>query len=373
MATRSGNRQPAGGDPTGRAGGIPGIEAVARLAGVSTATVSRALRGLPNVSEQTRARVLQAASELDYVTDPSAARLASGRTNSVAVLMPYVGRPFFSAVLDGIEAELRSAGYDLLLYALPDEAARDQFFERMPLRRRVDGVLVVTQPLQPAHVDRLHDLGLPLGTVGMTLPGVPHVGIDDELGARIAVNHLVTLGHERIAMIGGGVGVHESNPFVTPRLRRKGYREALADAGLEWRPDYEVDGEYTTRGGELAMSQLLGVAQPATAVFAQSDRMAFGVMHMLRGLGMSCPDDLSLVGFGDHEVAQAMDLTTIHQPTTEQGAAAARMLLRTLAGESASEERAAGDDARDEVASELLPIRLVVRATTKPPRRARGG
>jgi LacI family transcriptional regulator, repressor for deo operon, udp, cdd, tsx, nupC, and nupG len=151
--------------------------------------------------------------------------------------------------------------------------------------------------------------------------------------------------------------VHEPNPFTTPRLRRKGYRAALAEDGLELHEEYEVDGEYTTQGGELAMSQLLSLGRPATAVFAQSDRMAFGVLHTLRTLGLSCPDDLSVVGFGDHEVAAAVDLTTVHQPTTEQGAAAARSLLGTLAGGKPS--------------SQLMPTRLVVRASTKPLRRGR--
>ncbi len=174
------------------------------MAGVSTATVSRALRGLPNVSPATSAKVLAAAQELDYVISPSASRLASGQTRSVGVVAPYLGRWFFGQVLSGVEEVLREAGYDVLLYALPDEASRADFFARMPLRRRVDGVLILTLPMDAPEVEQLSALGVPLGSVGVPGPGISCVAIDDVAAARTAVNHLVNLGHERIAMIGGG-------------------------------------------------------------------------------------------------------------------------------------------------------------------------
>lgn len=336
-----------------RAPGVADIEAVAALAGVSTATVSRALRGLANVSPETRDRVLAAAKELNYVVSPSASRLASGKTRSVGVVTPYIGRPFFALVLEGAEEVLRGAGYDVLLYALPDEAERMAFFDRMPLRRRVDAVLVVTLPLTELQSQQFRALGVPVGTVGMALDGLPHVGIDDQAAARVAVNHLVNLGHERIAMIGGGPSAHEPNPFVAPVDRTRGFRAAMTEAGLPVLPEYEVDGQYTPAGGEQAMAQLLSLPTPPTAVFAQSDRMAFGALHALRALGLSCPDDISLIGFGDHEVAASQDLTTIAQPTREQGAAAARLLLEALDGQ--------------EVASQVLPTSLVLRASTGPP------
>jgi LacI family transcriptional regulator, repressor for deo operon, udp, cdd, tsx, nupC, and nupG len=336
------------------------IRAVARLAGVSTATVSRALRGLSYVSPPTRARVLAAAEELDYVVSPSASRLASGQTRSVGVVTPYIGRHFFAQVLSGAEAVLREAGYDVLLYALPEEQARAGFFEELPLRRRVDAVLVITLPLSEAQMDKLRALEVPLGVVGsigVDTVGASRVGIDDTAGARTAVNHLVNLGHERIAMIGGGVSNAEPNPFTTPEDRRVGYRLSLTDAGLTWYPDYEVDGRYTTTGGEQAMGGLLGLEHPPTAVFAQSDRMAVGAMHALRRAGLSCPEDVSIIGFDDHEVAAPLDLTTIAQPMAEQGALAAEQILSALEG------------GEPQVA--VLPTRLVLRSSTSPPRRKR--
>lgn len=339
------------------------IEAVARLAGVSTATVSRALRGLPNVSAETRERVLAAAAQLDYVASPSASRLASGQTRSVGVVMPYIGRYFFSQVLAGAEAVLREAGYDVLLYALPDDRARERFFARMPLRRRVDAVLIITLPLSADQVDQFRALRVPVASVGLPTPGITVVGIDDRAAARTATTHLVNLGHERIAMIGGGVSEAEPNRFTTPELRRAGYQQALADAGLALQPEYEVDGTYTASGGERAMAQLLSLPRPPTAVFAQSDRMAMGALHALRTLGLDCPRDVSIVGFDDHEVAAPLDLTTVAQPMPEQGAAAAEQILAALSGATPKDV--------------VLPTTLILRATTRPPaaggRRAEGG
>ena len=327
------------------------IDAVARRAGVSTATVSRALRGLPNVSEQTRARVLAAARELDYVISPSASRLASGQTRSIGVVAPYLGRWFFGQVLSGAEEVLRTAGFDVLLYALPDDAARAAFFARMPLRRRVDGVLVLTLPLEEVEVAQLGGLGVPVGSVGVPGRGISCVGIDDAAAARVAVNHLVNLGHERIALIGGGPS--EPIHFTVPNDRLAGYRVAMADAGLQVPDGYEADGAFTFTGGEAAMAGLLSLPNPPTAVFAESDEMAMGAMRTIRHSGLRCPDDISIVGFDDHELAEMMDLTTIAQPVREQGRIAAQLLIDRIAGAQATDRQ--------------LPTRIVLRASTSPP------
>jgi DNA-binding LacI/PurR family transcriptional regulator len=329
---------------------------VARLAGVSTATVSRALRGLPNVSADTRAKVLAAARDLDYVTSPSASRLASGQTHSIGVVTPYLGRWFFGQVLSGAEEVLHMAGFDLLLYALPDATTRTDFFARMPLRRRVDGVLVLTLPMEGAEIEQLGALGVPLVSVGVPGPGVSCVGIDDGAAARSAVNHLVNLGHERIALIGGGPS--EPIHFTVPHDRLAGYRGAMADAGLPVPDGYEADGGFTFAGGEAAMAGLLSLPNPPTAVFAESDEMAMGAMRTIRHSGLRCPDDVSIIGFDDHELAQMMDLTTIAQPVHEQGRVAAQLLLDRIAGAQPTDRQ--------------LPTRIVLRATTSPPGGGRG-
>lgn len=328
------------------------IEDVAKRAGVSTATVSRALRDLPNVSAATRRRVLDVAQELDYVIAPVASRLASGRTNSIAVVSPYIGTWFFGQVLTGIERVLHREGLDLLLFAVPDERTQDDFFERMPLRRRVDGVIILTLGLSADQVDALRGLQVPIASVGDPLAQSFSVGIDNEGAALTATHHLISLGHRRIAMIGGGRSF--AGRFTAPRQRQRGYQQAMADAGLAILPGYDVDGEYTVRGGASAMAELLSLPEPPTAVFAQSDEMAAGAMQAMRRMRLRVPDDISIVGFDDHELAEVLDLTTMAQPVPTRGELAVQAVLDAL-----SRGDATTPDERV-----LVPTRLVVRSST---------
>lgn len=327
---------------------------VARRAGVSSSTASRALRDLPSISAATKARVRAAAVELDYAVSPTAARLATGRTGSIGVVTTYIGRWYFSQVLAGVEAVLHASDYDVLLYALSTEESRTKFFTDMPLRRRVDGVLMITLPATDLQLRRIRALGVPVSAVGMAADGITSVLVDDVAGARAATNHLINLGHRRIAMIGGGES--EPNPFTTPRDRQAGYRGAMADAGLAVPAGYECDGQYTIHGGELAMVQLLGAEPMPTAVFCQSDRMAMGAMRAIRRSGLRCPGDVSIVGMGDDEIAEPLDLTTVAQSGREQGALAAGLLLDGLAGGPGMATSA-----------HVLPMSLVVRASAAPP------
>jgi DNA-binding LacI/PurR family transcriptional regulator len=331
------------------------MEDVAARAGVSTATVSRALRGLPHVAEATRQRVLAAADELDYVISPTASRLATGRTTAVGVVVPFVGRWFFGQVIAGAEAQLRANGLDLLLFVLPDLGARERFFADLPLRRRVDAVLTVALPLHRDELDALRGLDVPLAFVGGSAPGVSSVRIDEVAGARVAVQHLVNLGHERIAMIGGG---EESAAFSVPSDRRQGYRAALRAGGLPIDPRLEVAGGYTPAGGEQAMADLLAMPDRATAVFVQSDEMALGAIRAVRRAGLRCPGDVSIVGFDGHELAEYTDLTTVVQPVRDMGERAGRILSEVLAGGAPTVE--------------VVPTHLVIRGTTGPPSPAPG-
>jgi len=332
---------------------------VAARAGVSVATVSRALRNMPNVSPATKERVLAAAAELDYTVSPLASGLVTGRINAVGVVLPYAGRWFFAEVLRGIEEVLRGHGYDLTLHVLADGTRRLGFFETLPLRRRVDAVLVVGLPLDAREIAALRSLGVPLVGVGEPLTGVHGERVDNVAAARIAVQHLINLGHRRIGCIGGDLEGPER--FSVPRWRTQGYREALIAAGIERHPGWECDGKYTAAGGESAMTTLL--AQPGgapTAVFCQSDEMAFGALRALRHSGLRCPGDISIVGIDDHELAYTFDLTTVAQPVAAQGAAAAQWLLRRL-------DPSAEENEADNASVHFHDVRLVLRATTGPP------
>lgn len=336
----------------------PGIVDVARLAGVSPATVSRSLRDGKHVSPATRRRVLEAAESLRYVVSPVASRLASGRTSTVGVVVPFVTRWFFGGVVAGAEPVLHEAGLDVLLYDIGGPGGRQRFFARMPLRRRVDAVLVMCLPLGEEERAALAALDVPVVTVGTQEPGFAHVRIDDAAGARQAVRHLVNLGHEHIAFLTSPPD--EELPFTAPRDRHRGYHEALLEAGLDRQPDLELAAPYGIDGGAEAMEQLLSNGGLPTAAFAESDDIAFGALRTLRRSGLPVPEELSLVGFDDHDFASVVDLTTIRQPVRRQGEVAAALLLDALA------HGGTGDQVVDDV---VLPTRLVVRGSSAPPRR----
>lgn len=333
------------------------IRDVASTVGVSTATVSRALRGLPRVSEQTRSRVLQVAAELGYVASPTAAGLAGGRTRAVGVVVPFVTRWFYASVVQGAEELLRDAGYDLVLYNLGgSREARDRVFSGHLLRKRVDAVLVLSLTPTAAEVASLRALHRPVAVVGASVTGWAGIRIDDRATARIAMEHLIGLGHRRIAYVGGSL--KDQLDFAAPLDRRDGYRRAMLAAGCPLRPEWELVGDFTVRGARRAAEQLLRQPLRPTAVFAASDEMAIGVVHAVRAAGLRVPEDISVIGIDDHEMAEFFDLTTVAQPVHDQGRLAAQALLSML---SATADRPV------EPPSITVPTRLVVRSTTGPP------
>jgi DNA-binding LacI/PurR family transcriptional regulator len=331
------------------------IKDVARSVGVSTATVSRALRGLPRVSDETRDRVLKAAADLDYVASPSAAGLASGQTMAVGVVVPFVTRWFYAGVVQGAERLLREAGYDLLLYNLGgDREARRRLFLTHLLRKRVDAVLVLSLTPTDDEIAALNSLDRPVAVVGASVPGWGGVRIDDDATARIAMRHLIDLGHKRIGFIGGSL--EDQLDFHAPLDRRQGYRGAMGEAGLQIDASWEAVGDFTVRGGLAAMRLLLEADPRPTAVFAASDEMAVGAVHAVREAGLRVPQDISVIGIDDHEMAEFFGLSTVAQPVHEQGQLAANLLLEALSD---------GDGAR-RPRTLTVPTRLVVRTTTGP-------
>ncbi|HEX5595109.1 MAG TPA: LacI family DNA-binding transcriptional regulator [Micromonosporaceae bacterium] len=335
------------------------IDDVARLAGVSTATVSRALRGLPSVSEATRARVHAAAHQLGYSASPSASRLAGGRTATVAVVVPRLTRWFFGTVVEAAEETLHQAGYDLLLYNLGGrEDTRKRLLHTARLEKRVDALMLVATPLQESDIPALTDAGLPGVTVssGTGVPGWPSVRIDDVAAARTATEHLLRLGHQRIAHISGDP--RDELAFTTHLDRRRGYREALRSAGLQPDPLLDIEAEFTVDGGSRATAELLRRAPLPTAIFAACDEMAMGAMATLRLAGVRVPQDISVIGIDDHDLAAVVGLSTVAQPAAEQGRLAALTLLGPLRGPTPQPHQ---------TGSLVLPTRLVVRESTAPP------
>lgn len=328
---------------------------VAARAGVSAATASRSLRGVPKVSDDTRQRVLDAARELSYVTALEAAQ-AEGR-HAVGVIVPFITRWFFSTATASAADYLRAHGYDVLLYHLGSADARDDFFRRMPLSGRVDGIMSLSMPLTEEHTLSLRALGLPLVSIGSTIQGVPSVGIDEVAAAQSAVNHLINLGHTRIGLIAGRPDDFRFD-FTPPPGRRRGYERAMAAAGLEATDDLVVDGPPGIQGGETAMTELMSRPDLPTAVLAEFDELALGAITALRRAGLRVPADMSVVGIDNHDMAGFADLTTVAQDVGEQGRIAARLLLQMLGAEPGSPEDR----------QVRIPTRLVLRGTTAPPR-----
>ena len=233
------------------------IDEVARLAGVSTATVSRALSGRGNVSAATRARVEAATESLGYVVSASASSLASGRTRNIGVLVPFLDRWFFSTVLNGVASALMRRGYDITLYNLTtDPDVRRSIFETFLRRQRVDGVIAVSIELGTEETARLSELDLPVIAIGGPNPRLSTLAVDDVAVARLATEHLLALGHRDIAHI--GASPEFDIDFHIPTQRRQGFEQAMADAGIPARPALYEPADFTIEGGFRAAKQLLG-------------------------------------------------------------------------------------------------------------------
>ncbi|HSP03794.1 MAG TPA: LacI family DNA-binding transcriptional regulator [Acidimicrobiales bacterium] len=330
------------------------IEEVARRANVSVATVSRALRGLPNVAPSTRSRVEQVARDLDYQVDTYASRLATGRSDTVGLAVPNINSWYFAQVAAGVEAVLADAGMDVLLQSVDDGAGRTRLLSaQSSVRRRLDGLILIDVLLTPGEIRTLAADSVHVVTVGQHTDEFPSVTVDNRRAALAATRHLLELGHRRIGLIGGST--HTGLPFDVPGHRRQGYVEALLEAGLDYHADLEANGGFSVKGGSEAMVHLMSEARPPSAVFALSDEMAMGAIKAARDLGLRVPEDVSVVGFDDHDLAKVFELTTVRQDPEWHGATAGRLLLGL------------GDEPAPEVAHVVGETRLLVRSTTSSP------
>lgn len=334
---------------------MTGIVDVAARAGVSVATVSRALRGLPGVSESTRVAIQAVAAELGYVASPSAAGLPTGRTGAVGVVSPDARGWHFTAVAEGAQEVFVAAGYDVLRYDLLDvETNRRRVVDTQLLHKRVDALLIVSLPLASEEVSSLVGMRRPVIVVGPVVPGLSSVRIDDVEVGRIGTRHLVELGHRRIAFVGGDPDDHLGFPVAPDR--QLGYQEVLHAASIEVDPSLTVPAKFTTAAGAAAWETLTQRDTSFSAVVAASDEIAMGLIHSARRSGVRVPEDLSVVGADDHDLAWLFDLTTVAQPVRDQGRMAARALLKQL-----------GSDASAEPQVTTVPVQLIVRETTAAP------
>lgn len=331
---------------------------LAERAGVSIATVSRALSGAPGVSEETRRRIKNLAEDLSYTVSPDAARLARGSSGRVAVVTPDVAHWFYAAMLDGIVTSLHGTDLDVLLYEVKEERERRRFFEELPARRQVDALILIALPISDDERRRLDLMSVTVVMAGGTLQDHPHVRIDDVAAGRQATAQLIRAGHERIAMI-NSKGTW-SLEYAAPSARLRGFSSALEEAGLQERPEYVVHRRWGSHGGVEGMSELLSLPEPPTAVVTFSDEVAFGALRTLRRAAVPVPYAMSVVGIDDHHLADMFDLTTVHQPVKQQGIAAGELARRLL------------QEGEVDSLHVTLPTRVVVRGTTAPPPGSQG-
>jgi LacI family transcriptional regulator len=344
------------------------LKDVARLASVDPSTASRVLRGDPNqgVREETRGRILDAARVLNYRPNAVAQSLRTRRTDTIAVIVPSLDNPALIDVIRGIQMEAAAAGKLVLLaeseaLGLAEQSLeeREELFARLVLDGRADALILAFATVQDRLVGRLAERGLPLVLVNRREESMEGwVAVDDVRGARIAVEHLHSLGHRRIAFVGFG---EETD---TARRREQGYREAMTAARAAVDPRWRATAPATREGGREAMGAILDAivdASPVrawpTAVFCASLLAGFGVLAALRDHSIAVPADMSVMAFGDHESAHdtAPALTTVRLPNVQMGREAVRMTIRAGAGLPLADAMIDG------------PIEVVERGSTGPP------
>lgn len=304
------------------------IQDIARLAGVSKATVSRVLNHKPDVDPATRERVLRIVEEQGFVPSLTAAWLAGGRPRMIGVVVPSLTWPFIPEIVQGIAECMEKSSYELILYSLSHMREHSTALDRILDTRLTAGLIAITPGQSTARLTQLYELGFPVVLIDDQGPptSAPWVSADNRMGAYQAVRHLIDLGHRRIAHIKGPAS------YLCSQERYQGYCQALGEAGLTPDPALVVQGDFEVMGGRAAAHQLFSMAKRPTAIFAANDHMAWGVMAAAEELGLRIPEEIALVGFDDVETSahKRPPLATVRQPFHEMGQRAAELLLGLL-------------------------------------------
>ena len=308
---------------------------VARKAGVGIGTVSRAINDSGSIAEHTKERVLAVAGELGFRPQASARGLARKKTNTIGVIVPFFTGYFFMELLRGIQEEISKHQYDLILYSVDRINKKEILLKKISQERKIDGLLFVSLEMTDGDADNFLVSHFPVVLIDNHHPGLDSITVENRDGAYIATQHLIRLGHTRIAMINGHL---KSSPA---RARLEGYKKALHDHDLDFRNEYMfisdfVHGEdgFNQAAGYEAMKHLLNLNHHRpTAVFISSDIQAVGAMKAIRESGLDIPEDMAIVGFDDIEMAQHIGLTTMRQPMFQMGRLAVERLVERMSGE----------------------------------------
>jgi LacI family transcriptional regulator len=331
---------------------------VAGEAGVSYATVSRVINNKGHVRPETRERVLRAMTRLGYVVDQRARSLAGGRSQVIGLLVHDVGTSYIGEIIRGIDAELASAQYDLILYTTHRRKTKESAYVVTLTRGLADGLLLVLPRNPGAYLETLRQHRFPHVLID-------HRGVDEEIpavaaanrqGAYNATKYLIELGHRRIGFITGAIDQ------ICAQDRLEGYKVALADHEVAFAPELVYKGNFFQPLGYAGASALLELPHPPTAIFASNDVSAFGAMEAVREHGLHIPKDISVVGFDDIPQAAHVHppLTTVRQPLEEMGRIATHMLLEYI------------KDPQRPIERVELPTKLVLRQSCHPPQNTNG-
>lgn len=331
------------------------IRDVAKKAGVGLATVSRVINDSPLVSEATRQRVLAVIEELNYIPNPSARRLSLKKTLTIATIAPFFTRPSITERLRGIESILAGSEYDLIIHNIETIARRDSLIFELTKKKRVDGILIISLIPNKEGLDLLMQSEVPVVFIDAIPPSensLSKVVTDDIEGGYKATNHLISLGHQRIAIISDLI----DNPFkfTSSRDRLHGYRLAMKKSGIQINTEYHCQANHGSSEACELSKGMLALPEPPTAIFATSDTLAMGVMEAARDLGLEIPRDLSVIGYDDVEFAKNLGLTTIRQLLFESGQRGVEILLDHF------------ENPQMEPIREVLPTELIIRITTSP-------
>ena len=330
----------------------PTIRDIARLAGVSTATVSRTLMRPAMVAEETRVQVLRAVAEAGYTPNLLARGLRRHEAGAILVLVRDIVNPFYPEIFRGVERTARRLGFNVLMGNTDDDPAQERDYLRLVLSRRADGMIVLTGRIPDLDDPAVRRVPIVLASEPVHGHDLPIVRIDNRTAAAEITRHLIGLGHRRIAHVAGPLDQ------AIARDRLDGWRAPLRDAGLPAGDDLVAPGDFRVPSGAAAGRALLALPEPPTAIFVASDEAAMGVLSAIHAAGLRAPQDISVAGFDDIPFAEAFDppLTTVRQPRLAMGEQAMTMLHLLIVGDVPAERVV------------TLPTELIIRGSTGPRR-----
>lgn len=335
------------------------IKDIARAAGVSHTTVSRALHDYPALAQSTVKKIKSLAESMGYIPSAAARGLKTHRTNTLGVILSNIDDPYFSEILQGIEDELRETGYSLLLAATHRNPKIEEGIVRVMGEQRVDGVIVGSTQFNTQHSRILQQIGVPVAVINNQAAEVYRYSIyhDDEFGSKSVTEHLIRLGHTRIGFLGNSLSGKTNEDRVL------GFRNALYESNIPLRKEWiHCEPSEIPEAGVEGGKYFLSLPEKPTAIVCFNDMMAIGLMHFLQESGHRVPDDFSITGFDDISLSNFTrpPLTTFHQPKKEIGAAAARMLMEMV------HQSGEGTEVKPRIV--VLRGSLLVRGSTSAPR-----